>query len=68
MTEPLLQAIHENQYDENRSDLFAANGMVGAAGGAIWFAQMEDGTLAVMTVQSPEGWAVRPARAEVSAG
>ena len=25
-------------------------------------------TLAVMTVQSPEGWAVRPARAEVSAG
>ena len=68
VTEPLLQAIHENQYDENRSDLFAANGMVGAAGGAIWFAQMEDGTLAVMTVQSPEGWAVRPARAEVSAG
>ena len=29
--------------------------MVGAAGGAIWFALLEDGEIAVLTVQNPEG-------------
>ena len=54
-TEGLLEAIHENQYDRERADLICHDGMVGAAGGAIWFAQLEDGEIAVLTVQNPEG-------------
>ena len=58
-TEALLEAIHQNQYTDDRADLFANDGMVGAAGGAIWFALMEDGKIAVLTVQSPEGSSIR---------
>ena len=54
-TEGLLEAIHENQYDRERAALICHDGMVGAAGGAIWFAQLEDGEIAVLTVQNPEG-------------
>ena len=54
-TEGLLEAVHRNQYTADRADLFANDGMVGAAGGAIWFALLEDGEIAVLTVQNPEG-------------
>ncbi|MBU5625758.1 hypothetical protein KQI82_02265 [Oscillibacter sp. MSJ-2] len=60
VTESLLACIHENQYDENRADLFGHDGLAGAAGGAVWFTCLEDGTLAVLTIQTPEGWSVRP--------
>lgn len=59
-TEGLREQIMINQYTKERSDLFAADGLIGAAGGCIWLAPQEDG-LAVMTVQNPEGWSVRPA-------
>ena len=29
--------------------------MIGGAGGAIWFTLLEDGRMAVLTVQNPEG-------------
>ena len=54
-TEGLLEDIHENQYDRERADLIAHDGMIGGAGGAIWFALLEDGRMAVLTVQNPEG-------------
>lgn len=54
-TEGLLAAIHENQYDRERADLIPHDGMIGGAGGTIWFALLEDGRIAVLTVQNPEG-------------
>jgi hypothetical protein len=59
-TPGLMEAILENQYDETRADLFARNGLVGAAGGCIWFGLL-DGTLQVVSVQAPDGAALRPA-------
>ena len=58
-TDGLLEAIHENQYNRERADLITHNGMVGSAGGAIWFALLEDGRLAVLSVGSPEGCSIR---------
>jgi hypothetical protein len=59
-TPGLMEAILENQYDETRADLFARNGLVGAAGGCIWFGLL-DGTLQVVSVQAPDGATLRPA-------
>lgn len=59
-TEGLREQIMINQYTKERSDLFASDGLIGAAGGHIWLAPLEDG-LAVMTVQNPEGGSLRPA-------
>lgn len=58
-TEGLLDAVHENQYDQERVDLITHDGMIGGASGAIWFALTEDGHIAVLTVQNPEGNSVR---------
>lgn len=58
-TSSLLESIRANQYDETQADLFVRNGMVGGAGGAIWFALVEDGRISVLTVQNAEGWSVR---------
>ena len=59
-----MNSIYTNQYTETRSELFASGGMVGAAGGAIWFGQIEDGEIRIFTVQSSDGTvAVRPTAA-----
>ena len=58
-TGELLEVIHENQYDEARADLITHDGMVGGASGAIWFALLEDGRVAVLTVENPQGWSIR---------
>lgn len=63
-TASLLESIEINQYDETRADLFAGDGMVGGAGGAIWFALVEDGRIAVLTVQNGEGWGIRSSGGE----
>lgn len=51
-------SIMANQYTKERADLFAHDGMVGAAGGAIWFALAEGG-IRVFTVQNSDGYSVR---------
>ena len=58
-TEGLLEDIHENQYDRERADLIPHDGMIGGAGGDIWFALLEDGRIALLTVQNPEGNSIR---------
>ena len=58
-TEGLLAAIHENQYDRERADLICRDGMIGGAGGDIWFALLEDGRIALLTVRNPEGNSLR---------
>ena len=58
-TPSLLESIDANQFDETRADLFPRSGMVGGAGGAIWFALVEDGRISVFTVQNAEGWSIR---------
>lgn len=58
-TEGLWEQIMINQYTKERSDLFATDGLIGAAGGSIWMAALEDG-MAVMTIQNPEGGSLRP--------
>lgn len=55
----LLEDIHENQYDRERADLIAHDGMIGSAGGDIWFALLEDGRIALLTVRNPEGNSLR---------
>lgn len=65
-TASLLESVNTNQYDEGRADLFARNGMVCGADGAIWFALVEDGRIAVLTVQNGEGWSIRSADAGVT--
>lgn len=59
ITQGLRDAMAENQYTEDRADLFANNGSVGAAGGAVWFALVEDGRAEILTIQNPEGVSVR---------
>ena len=58
-TEGLLEDIHENQYDRERADLIAHNGMIGLAGGDLWFALLEDGRIALLTVQNSGGNCIR---------
>lgn len=59
ITQGLKDAMSGNQYAEDRADLFANNGSVGAAGGAVWFALVEDGRAEILTLQNPEGVSVR---------
>ena len=47
-TRELLDLLHTHQYDRERADLFYPDG-------ALWFGRIEDGRIAVLTVQSPEG-------------
>ena len=35
------------------------DGLIGAAGGAVWMAPLEDG-IRIFTVQNAEGWSIRP--------
>ena len=58
-TESLWEQITVNQYTKEWADLFYNNGMIGAAGGAVWLAATEQG-LRVMTVQDSDGWSVHP--------
>lgn len=58
-TPGLLEEMSRNQYTEDRADLIPHDGMVGAAGGCVWFALTEDGQIAVTTVQSPDGGSIR---------
>ena len=57
-TDGLWDSMIQNQYTMARADLFTNDGMIGAAGGAIWFAPLEDG-LTIFTVQNDEGWSFR---------
>lgn len=59
ITQELKDAMSENQYTEDRADLFYHDGAVGAAGGAVWFALVEDGKAEIITLQNPEGASVR---------
>ena len=59
--------ISANRYDKERADLIPDNGMVGAAGGAIWFMPTDDG-MCVVTVQNPEDNSVRMTDLEISGG
>lgn len=52
-------SIMVNQYDKERADLFPDNGMVGGAGGAIWFALTENDGIKVFTVQNSEDCSIR---------
>lgn len=58
-TQGMRDAMSQNQYTEDRADLFASNGAVGAAGGAVWFALAEDGRAEILTIQNPEGVSLR---------
>ena len=52
-TESLWMRIRENQYTKEWSDLFTHGGMIGAAGGSIWFAATDEG-FQIMTIQNDE--------------
>lgn len=58
-TESLWDNISQNQYTPDRADLVPDNGMVGGAGGAIWFAGTKDGGIKVFTIQNEEGCSIR---------
>lgn len=64
-TESLLDCISQNMYTKERADLIPDNGMVGAAGGAIWFMETTEG-FKVVTAQTPEGNSVRMSEAGVT--
>jgi len=67
-TDGLWESINQNQYTMERADLITNDGMIGAAGGAIWFAPLEDG-LVIFTIQNDEGGSIRQAGpAGVTAG
>jgi len=57
-TDGLWESINQNQYTMERADLITNDGMIGAAGGAVWFAPLEDG-LTIFTVQNDEGRSFR---------
>lgn len=40
-------------------DLFGRNGLVGVGDGTVWFGQVEDGDIRIMTIQGTAGWSVR---------
>lgn len=58
-TESLWESVQHNQYTKERADLIPDNGMVGAAGGAVWFALTENDGIKVFTIQNGEGCSVR---------
>jgi len=57
-TDGMRDSMSQNQYTRERADLFTNDGMIGAAGGAVWFAPLEDG-LTIFTVQNDEGRSFR---------
>jgi len=59
--------IMANRYDLGRSDLIPDNGMVGAAGGVIWFMETPDG-MRVVTVQNNEDNSVRMTEPGITSG
>lgn len=59
-TEGLLEADMVNRYTKEWADLITNDGLIGAAGGAIWMAPLENG-IRIFTVQNSEGWSIRPA-------
>jgi len=65
-TDELWENIMVTRYDMERADLFWNAGLVGAAGGCIWFAPVEDG-IRVFTVQNSTA-AVRPRYSGIAAG
>lgn len=58
-TPGLWDAMSQNQYTEDRADLFYHDGSVGGAGGAVWFTLVEDGRAGIITLQNPEGASLR---------
>lgn len=65
-TEELWENIMTTRYDLERADLFWNDGLVGAAGGSIWFGSTE-GRILVFTVQNSTA-AVRPRYSGISTG
>ena len=59
VTPGLLEQIQTTCHDDGSADLISADGMVGAANGAIWFLKSNDGKVSVITIQNSEGWSVR---------
>jgi len=59
ITQGLKDAMSQNQYTEERADLFYHDGAAGAAGGAVWFTLVEDGRAGIITLQNPEGTSLR---------
>ena len=57
-TESLWESVMVNRYDQERSDLIAGRGMVAAAGGAIWFAEMGEGQAFILIIHNSEGRSV----------
>ena len=57
-TDGLWDSMSQNQYTMERADLFTNDGLIGAAGGAVWFGALEDGLL-ILTVQNGEGCSFR---------
>jgi len=58
-TEELLEADMINRYTKEWADLITNDGLIGAAGGAVWMAPLES-EIQIFTVQNPEGWSIRP--------
>lgn len=58
-TKGLLEADMVNRYTKEWADLITNDGLIGAAGGAVWMAPLEDG-IRIFTVQNAEGWSIRP--------
>jgi len=58
-TKGLLEADMVNRYTKEWADLITNDGLIGAAGGAVWMAPMEDG-IRIFTVQNAEGWSICP--------
>lgn len=62
-TESLWESIQMNRYNKERSDLIPNDGLVGAAGGNIWFCQA-----GIMTIQNDEGCSIRQSQSGISTG
>lgn len=58
-TPGLWDAMSQNQYAQDRADLFYHDSSVAGAGGAVWFALVEDGRAGIITLQNPEGTSLR---------
>jgi len=59
ITQGLKDAMSQNQYTEDRADLFYHDGAAGGANGAVWFTLVEDGKAGIITLQNPEGTSLR---------
>lgn len=58
-TEGMKNAMSQNQYTEDRADLFYHDGSAAGAGGAVWFTLVMDGRAKIITLQNPEGTSLR---------